>query len=199
MKKSLITFCAILFFGSTLFAQSISDISKAKEWTWFGIDYTNCYFLTPMDFPNISDLEDKIAAWNNLIIMEKAKFIEKPFKGKKIIFYTDMIKDRNEEIDVKSRLSEDGFKTTHIETGMIQEIVSSYFIEDDMTGIGLVLIAESYSKPNVQGSYYVTFFDIESRKVISSERMLGKAKGFGLRNYWANSFYIVLKAAGKKY
>ena len=199
MKKSLITFCALLIFASTISAQSVSDISKAKEWTWFGIDYTSCYFLSPMDFPSVSDLRSKIGAWNDLVLLERAKFIEKPFGGKDFVYYVDMIKDRNEEIDVKGHISEDGFKTTHLEPNMIQEMINSYFIDDELTGIGLVLIAESYSKPNVKGSYYVTFFDIESRKVISTERMLGKPKGFGLRNYWANSFYIVLKSTGKKY
>ncbi|NOX86391.1 MAG: hypothetical protein GXO86_10590 [Chlorobi bacterium] len=61
------------------------------------------------------------------------------------------------------------------------------------------MIAESYSKPNVQGAYYVTFFDIATKKVLSTERMLAKPGGFGLRNYWAKTYYTVLKEVGKKY
>lgn len=199
MKKTLFAFIGLMIFGSALFSQSTADISKAKELTWFGIDYTNCYYLTPMDFPSVSDLEAKIGAWNDLVLLEREKFLDKPFGGKKFNFAVDMIKEKNAEIDVKSRLSEDGFKTTHLEVSMIQDIVNSYFIDEDMTGIGLILIAESYSKPNVKGSYYVTFFDIASRKVISTERLLGKPSGFGLRNYWAGSYYSVLKTTGKKY
>ena len=195
----MISLIALLFLGMSSFSQSLSEVNKAKEWTWFGIDYTNCYFLTPMDFPSISDLEAKIGAWNDLVLLERDKFIEKTIGRRDINYYVDMIKEKNAEIDVKSRLSDDDFKTTHIESGMIQDIVDGYYIDDDMEGIGLVLIAESYSKPNVKGSYYVTFFDIATRKVISSERMLGKASGFGLRNYWANSYYQVLKSVGKKY
>ena len=120
-------------------------------------------------------------------------------KTRDIKFYVDMIKERNGEIIVKDQLTEDGFKSSHLSPDMIQGIVDNYFIEEDMKGIGLVFIAESYSKPNVQGAYYVTFFDMETRKVLYTERMLGKPSGFGLRNYWAGSYYNVLKDVGKKF
>ena len=185
--------------GSGLFAQSASDLKHDSNWTWFGIDYTNCYFLSKMDFPNVSDLESKISAWNDLVLMEREKFIVKTLVGKNISYSTDMVKDLNSEIDVKSRLSDDGFQSTHLDPGTIQEIVLNYKMPEDLSGIGLVLIAESYSKPNVQGAYFVTFFDIATKKVLITERMLGKAKGFGLRNYWASSYYRVLQSVGKQY
>ena len=190
---------AAIVISAGLNAQSSSDIKNASEWTWLGIDYTNCYFLTKMDFPSVSDLESKISAWNNLVLLEREKYIEKTLKGKKINFYIDWIQEINSTIDAKSRLSDDGFLSTHLEEIQIQEIVGSYDLPADLSGIGLVFIAESYSKPNVQGAYYVTFFDISSKKVISTKRMLGKASGFGMRNYWANSYYMVLKDLGKLY
>ncbi len=201
MKNLLLTAIALFAAVSISSGQNVSKIEQAPAWTWFGIDYTQCYFLTPMDFPSVSDLEEKIGAWNDLILLERDKFIEKTImtKKRKIKYYVDMVKERNEEIDVKSRLTEDGFKSSHLEPEMIQGIVDSYFIEDDMKGIGLVFIAESYSKPNVAGAYYVTFFDMETRQVIFTERMLGKPSGFGLRNYWAGSYYKVLKDVGKKF
>ena len=199
MKKTMIAFLAACLLSFSLISQNTADFANAKDWTWFGIDYTNCYFISPIDFPNLTDLESKISAWNDLVVVERAKYIEKTLKGRKISYYTDMVKDLNSEIDVKSRLSDDDFKSTHMESPMIQEIVSKYSIPKEMTGVGLVFIAESYSKPNVQGAYYVTFFDIATKRVLSTERMLGKASGFGLRNYWANSYYVVLKAIGKKY
>ena len=199
MKKFLIALFSIVILSAGLQAQTIDDVKKAKQWTWFGIDYTQCYFLTPMDFPNVTDLEDKITAWNDLIILEQDKYIGKTIGRKDINFYVDMIKDMNKEIDVRSRLSEDAFLTSHLDPNMIQGIIDGYFIDEGMTGIGLVLIAESYSKPNVKGAYYVTFFDMATKKVITTERMLGKAQGFGLRNYWAKSYHQVLVAIGKKY
>jgi hypothetical protein len=152
-----------------------------------------------MDFPSVSDLESKLDAWNNLVLVEREKFIEKTLKGKDVTYFIEMVGDLNEEVDVKSRLTNDGFMSTHMDAGMVQGMVDAYNIPDELSGIGLILIAESYSKPNTQGAYFVTFFDIDSKKVLVTERMLGKARGFGLRNYWANSYYTVLQQVGKKY
>ena len=102
-------------------------------------------------------------------------------------------------INVKSRITDDGFLSSHMESNQVQGIIDSYRVPDDMQGVGLVFIAESYSKPNVKGAYYVTFFDISTKKVLITERMLGKPSGFGLRNYWAGSYNNVLKVIGKKY
>lgn len=197
--KHLILILASVFMFSVAQAQTSADVAKTDDWVWFGIDYTSCYFLTKMDFPSVSDLESKLDAWNNLVLVEREKFIDKTLKGKDITYYIEMVGDLNDEVDVKSRLTNDGFMSTHLEADMIQGMVDNYSIPEELSGIGLILIAESYSKPNTQGAYFVTFFDIDSKKVLVTERMLGKSRGFGLRNYWANTYYMVLQQIGKKY
>jgi len=199
MKKLLLVLFIFTFTLASVKAQSESKIASSKDWTWFGIDYTHCYFIMSYDFPSVSDLESKIEAWNNLILVEREKFIEKTLKSQDVDFSVDMVKSLNEDIDVKSRISNDEMLSKHLDPGMIPEIVSNYKVPDGLSGIGLIFIAESYSKPNEQGAYYVTFFDITTKKVLSTERKLGKAKGFGLRNFWANSYYVILKELGKTY
>lgn len=199
MKKLLF----VLFISTSAifssYAQSSEDISNSTNWTWFGIDYTNCYYIMSYDFPSVSDLESKIGAWNNLVLTEREKFLVKPFKGKTLAYSIDMVTEINEGIDVKSRISNDPMLSTHMDKSQIQEIVNNYQIPNDLSGIGLIFIAECYNKPNEQGAYYTTFFDIASKKVLSTERKLGKASGFGIRNYWANSYYVILKELGKTY
>ena len=39
---------------------------------------------------------------------------------------------------------------------------------------------------------------MDSKQVYFSERMLGKPSGFGLRNYWANAIYDILKLIRKR-
>ena len=85
---------------------------------------------------------------------------------------------------------------TYAMESMLFRVAEKYDTGDD-SGSGLVFIAESYDKPNGKGAYWVTFFDIGSKKIIKTQRFEGKAKGFGLRNYWANSYYQVMKEAGK--
>ncbi len=195
MKKHFLFIVLSVLFGTTGVGQSFNT----NNLTWFGIDYTNCYFLTPMDFPNVGDLKTKIRAWNDLVLYERDKYINKTLKGKNVKSALETVNKRNETINVRDHLTDDGFKSSHLDPAKVQEIISSYDIPEGLSGTGLVLIAESYSKPNEQGAYYVAFFDIATKKVFATERMLAKPGGFGLRNYWAKTYYTVLKEVGKKY
>jgi len=198
MKKSLVILLAAFLAAATTFGQK-ADIANAQSWTWLGIDYTHCYFITSMDFIDADDLLSKTKAWNNLVYTEREKYIEKALEGKNVTFSADMIKDMNMEIDMESRITNDESLYKHLDPTQAEQIVSNYKIPDDLSGVGLVFIAESYSKPEEAGAYYVTFIDLSTKKVLSTERMTGKAKGFGLRNYWAYTFYKVLQEIGKKY
>ena len=198
MKKSLVILLAAFLAAATSFGQK-SDISNAKSWTWLGIDYTHCYFITSMDFIDADDLLSKTKAWNNLVYTEREKYIEKATEGKNDTYSANMIKDMNMEIDMESRITNDESLYKHLDPTQAEQIVSNYKLPDDLSGVGLVFIAESYSKPEEAGAYYVTFIDLSTKKVLSTERMTGKAKGFGLRNYWAYTFYKVLQEIGKKY
>jgi len=188
-----------------LFSALMTNISYSQsalntgEFTWFGIDYTQCYYLTPIDFPSISDLEAKIKAWNDLVLDEQEKYIAKALAGKNVDFAIEAVTKRNETINVKSMLTEDETKAFHLETNQIQQIIENYNIEESLNGTGLVLIAESYHRLDERGNYYIAFFDIATKKVFVTEHMSGKAKGIGLRNYWAATYYNVLKSIGKKY
>jgi hypothetical protein len=198
MKKSILLLLAVFYLSTISFGQS-SAVSNAKDWTWLGIDYTHCYFITSIDFIDPDDLLSKTKAWNNLVYAEREKYIEKTIENKNVTFSTDLIKARNIKIDMKAKITDDVSLYKHLDQAQIDDIIKSYKIPDDLSGVGLVLIAESYSKPEEAGAYFVTFLDLDTKKVLSTERMSGKAKGFGLRNYWANSFYRVLKEIGEEY
>ena len=199
MKKTfLVIIIAMLSvtFGS---AQTMDDVYNAESITWYGLDYKNAYFITIMDFPDPYALKSKFSAWNDLINMERDKYNLNRFFNTDVTISIDMIEKRNEKIRLKDKITDDDFLSSHLEYNNIQEIVNTYNLEGEDPGIGLVFIVESLSKPNAKGAYWVTFFDIKSKKVISSERYLGKAGGFGLRNYWAKSYYNVMMEAGKDF
>ncbi len=199
MKKAiLLTILAITSF-SFLQSQTEEDVYNAETITWYGLDYTNAYFISTVDFPDTYTLKSKFSAWNDLIINESEKYDLNKFFNTDVILNIGMVEKRNEKTKLKGRVSDDDFLSSHLEQENIQEIIYSYHLEGDEAGFGLVFIVESLSKPNTKGAYWVTFFDIKTKKVISTERYLGKAGGFGLRNYWAKSFYNVMMEAGKEY
>jgi len=61
------------------------------------------------------------------------------------------------------------------------------------TGIGMMFFVEGMSKSREHASMWVTFVDMKSKTVLLTNQMEGKAGGFGFRNYWAKTFYNVLK------
>lgn len=197
-KTTLLTVLAIMSF-SVLLSQTEEDVYNAETITWYGLDYTNTYYISTVDFPDPYALKSKFSAWNDLIINEREKYDLNKFFNTDVILNIGMIEERNDKIRLKGRVSDDDFLTTHLEPENIQEIINNYDLEDDEAGFGLVFIVESLSKPNTKGAYWVSFFDIKTKRVISTERYLGKAGGFGLRNYWAKSFYNVMMEAGKEY
>lgn len=82
--------------------------------------------------------------------------------------------------------------TYEISSDQIQEAVEQLSTKED-SGIGLVIVAELLDKSNHRGTYYAVYFDIETKEVLDVFKTGGKAKGFGLRNYWAGSLLQALK------
>lgn len=74
----------------------------------------------------------------------------------------------------------------------IAALVKDYKIDSD-NGIGIVIIADLWNKGRETGSYHIVKFDIPARKILSAVYVSGKASGFGLRNYWANTVYTGMK------
>ncbi|RLD39176.1 MAG: hypothetical protein DRI89_13730 [Bacteroidetes bacterium] len=197
-KVFLLTALTIMSF-SFLQSQTADDIYNAETISWYGLDYTHAYFISTVDFPDPYALKSRFSDWNDLIINESDKYNLNRFFNTDVTMHIEMIEMRNEKIRLKDRITDDDFLSSHLEYVNIQEIVNTYNLEGEDSGFGLVFIVESLSKPNIKGAYWVTFFDIKSKKVISSERYLGKPGGFGLRNYWARSFYNVMMEAGKDF
>ena len=199
MKKFIFSLFIVLTINSVVLSQDLEDIFNAKELTLFGIDYTQCYFVTSLTFYDTIELKNLIIVWNKLFNAEKEKYLVRPFKYKHISFANDAVLEVNKKINVESRISDNADQMEHLDYTSVQEIISKYQISKDLTGIGFVLLAECYNKPEERGFYYVAFFDIATKKVFLSEKMSGKAIGFGERNHWASSYHNVLQELGKKY
>jgi len=43
----------------------------------------------------------------------------------------------------------------------------------------------------------VTFFDIQTKQVLLTEKIDGKAGGYGFRNFWEGAYFKVMKSAYK--
>ncbi|OFY83811.1 MAG: hypothetical protein A3K10_02835, partial [Bacteroidetes bacterium RIFCSPLOWO2_12_FULL_31_6] len=138
-----------------------------------------------------NDLVDKwIPAWNNLMAAEQDNFNLKRSFRKCCVFY-DMtaVNQLNKNIDPDKLLNS---SETQISKATIQEMVKRYSGLEKKEGLGLVFIIESFNKNRQTANLYVTFFDIETKKVLLTEFMAGRPVGFGLRNYWAGAIKEIL-------
>jgi hypothetical protein len=82
----------------------------------------------------------------------------------------------------------------------VAKIVSSYNF-NGKKGVGLMFVTEAMSKSKKAVAVWVTLLDMQSKKVLMTERVegqVGKFGGFGFRNYWASAFKDVIDNIRKK-
>ncbi len=188
----------ILIISLIIMAGSVKSQSNAvyctQEITWFGIDYSQADFINNAAFPNPYLLTDKFfEEWNNLVFNEPVKFdIAKYFNKTDINYSTSYINMRNKAVDIANHIKAGNYQQNIFNADTISDILSTYKIDGNTSGVGLVFIVNSYNKPKRQASYWVTFFDIKTKKVLLTKQIFGVPTGIGLRNYWANSFYNAL-------
>jgi hypothetical protein len=198
-KRFLFLFVLLISFGAVS-AQTKSDVfNKDIEVTWLGLDFSNAKFLGDREkFGSESDVKHLMTAWNELIINEAEKYnVAKAVDRSKVTNATEVTTARNGEVDVQAMFTDNQKDYLHIQPSDIEGIVSSFDFKGK-TGIGLVFIVETFSKPNEEGSMYVTFVNMGSKELLFSERLTAEPKGFGMRNFWAGCIYGVLTKMQKK-
>lgn len=199
MKKSFILLL-IFFAGWNISAQkTISDVFANDEVVWYGLDFSQAQFVGVVESEDGGEIKDKwIPSWNALIINESKKFdMGKFFKKNSVVNDLEPVTSLNQSIDeneivvVTSEPFEEPEKT-------IATTVAKYKGGEQTEGLGLVFIVEYFDKNSLEGAFYVVFFDIASKEVLLTERMVQPPAGFGVRNYWAGTIYNSLRLIDKK-
>jgi len=207
MKTLWIVFFLGLMSHFSAFAQSAKDIFEKREIVFLGIDFSQARFIGSGEFHDHYEIKNKyIPAWNNLILEERDKYdVKKYFRMDDVEHEFDVVRALHDDIDVEEKVINSDHELSEED---IQKAVKEYNFNADNVDtdkkIGLVFIAEYLMKfkedEDIEpiGSYWVTFFDTESRKVLLTERMKGEPGGFGFRNYWARTYYNVMQNAKEK-
>jgi hypothetical protein len=200
MKRALI--------GLVMFALAGSATVRAQEsagpdtLVWCGLDYSMVKMIGTTDFAQPQQIfPGMLFAWNSLFMKEMLPELEKMAKSVR----TDLTAsaENNEKASGKQIEREDGSREemvapTHIKDSDIAELVHSYKLKNTQ-GLGLVFVMDRLVKAQETGCMYVVFFDISSRKIISSNRLCEKAGGMGFRNYWFRPIKDAVKKLPKMY
>lgn len=203
MKKNsgfcgLLTFLVFLLNAPFANAQKAKDIFNSSETniTYFGVDFSEARLIGDAGADPLN-VRNSYAAINQVIVNEPKKYnLAKTFEKTNIVTDITAVLEKSEHINAATIKSANSSDDKRFTKSTVENIVKSYKFGTHK-GIGLLFIMEAMNKSAEQASMYITFFDIASRKVIFTERMVGKAGGFGFRNYWAGSINKVLTEIGK--
>ena len=174
--KKLILF---LFLSTSLFCfgQGKSALKDIQSIKFYGVDY--------------SQFKDAFRRINELFITEAKKYnVGKQLKKEVTEISLDAVNQVNENIDLAELMTAKREYTLSKE--QIKAAINALPIQKT-PGVGMVFIAQFLDKSNNRGTYEVVFFNTETKEIIEEWITDGKARGFGLRNYWAGSIYSALK------
>ncbi|MBE0647898.1 MAG: hypothetical protein IH596_08945 [Bacteroidales bacterium] len=95
---------------------------------------------------------------------------------------------RQQEIFENSIAANPDLITGHdntISAETIKSMISAYKLEAK-SGLGLVLIPETFSKPTETATTWVVFFDVGSREILYKTKVYGKCSHMGYTAHWAS-------------
>jgi hypothetical protein len=194
LAATLIALVPALFLSLESNAQKTADLfNPSTNIVWLGVDFTQARLIGDLMTVSPQELIPLFNQINQVIVNESDKYnFAKALRKSHISNNLDPVEGLNAQIDAE-KMIETGSAPSNLNPETIANLIKAYNPENG-TGIGLVFFMESLNKPSEKGTMWVTFFDIESHKLLLTERMSGKASGIGFRNHWARPEYEVIKA-----
>ncbi|MBY0426447.1 MAG: hypothetical protein K2Q22_12475 [Cytophagales bacterium] len=185
-------------------AQTKSDIFKANEITWYGVDFTKAKLVG--SFSQISNAGTKdgddikikyFPGWNNVIVSEPKKYtLEKFFHVNYVPVNMELVSKFNSDVDGSKLISINSVSNS-LSDQDLQNVSRNY--ANKGKGIGVLFVVELFDKYQEMGVIDVVYFQESTGNVLLTKRLTGKAQGFGLRNYWAASIYNVFMGVKKEW
>jgi hypothetical protein len=192
MKKLTLSFMAIAFTAISCYAQfTAKDVFTKDEIVYCGLDFTKAKIIAD-DRIKAADVKTKwIPLWNNFIATKQNIFDWKKAMDKASIYYDPKAVDAsNAAITTEDMKS---LNANVVKKEDAESLIASYKEGEKKEGIGMVLVVESFDKPQNSGNFWMVFFDIKTKKVLFSEHCSGKAHGGGVRDYWTGSVKDLIK------
>lgn len=199
MKKLLSIFFSFLFITTVAKTQDVKDLFNETDVpiVWLGIDFSQVKLIG--DFFQIGEAGEMspaqirnrfFPAWNELVLRESRKYdIAGMFRKDEVIYGIDPIMEINKNASLAEMETE---SEPNYSKEDIQNFISDYNF-DHNEGIGLLFVAESLNKYRERGTYHFVAINLANNEILLHERMAGSAGGFGLRNYWARTYYEVIR------
>lgn len=199
MKTTFSILLCLCLSAGALFAQKGSSSGADAPITWLGLDFTMCRFIGDAhqfkDAGEITpaDMREKyFPAWNQLFINEQKKYDVAKYVRRDAVDYAIDVTAKANDHAGKDIFSNNPSDFSRLSQADIEKAVKGYNFQGKK-GVGLLFFVEGMSKGQEKASAWVTYVDMDKKRVLKTERITGKAGGFGFRNYWAKAFLNILK------
>lgn len=192
-RKMTLLLLASLFVVVNSQAQTLKEFFTTNTpLTYLGVDFTQARVIGEA-VTDANDIRDRFySGINNVIIGEPKKYDLAAAFHAEINSDLEAVKKRNAAINIDQIKSSNTADFNRLKTADIDKLVKGFDF-DGKKGVGLLFVMDGMSKAEEAANVYVTLVDMGSKKVLLTEKMEGKAGGFGFRNYWVHTIYEVLK------
>lgn len=173
-------------------AQDSRAGSKART-IWLGIDFSASRLIGDSGV-DPADFRDRYTIGiNNVVLDEPDKYdLPRAFRQDTVDRDLKYVNAMNATLDTGRFLSPNERDYKRFNMDSIASRVARYDFTGS-TGTGILFVVEAMNKFQAMASIWVVYIDLPSGLVVRAERMEGKAKGFGLRNYWVHPVHEILK------
>lgn len=198
----LITILFMLGISTQSFSQTLNEFFNNSELnlTYLGIDFTKARLINVAD-ANSFDIRNRLyGSINDLVVNEPKKFdLAGAFHKSNVGSNLSAVRARNEKINAEEIVSSNTDDFYRLKETDISAAVKALNIEKK-NGIGMLFVMEGMKKMDKKGiaSMWVVLVDLQSKKVLMTERFESKATGIGFRNYWASTIKETLDEIEKK-
>jgi len=193
MQKSLFVLLAALLSVTGTQAQTLKEFfSSGAPLTYLGIDFTQAKVIgEPVTDAN--DMRDRFfPSINAVVVNEPKKYdIAGAFRTQ-VTTDLALVNKHNETVSTAGLKSDNAADYNHLKPADVEKLVQGYNF-GDKKGVALLFVMDGMSKAEKAATMYATLIDMATKKVLLTEKMEGKAQGFGFRNYWAYTIHKVLE------
>lgn len=192
MKKTVLITVTLVCMGAFQHVNAQNqkkDLGDINSVSFYGVDFTYAKVYGALE--SAQQFMDAFVGINNLLEAEPAKYSASRTFG-----------IPNEELFTRQAIHDvDDISRTELFTDDNRYVVTDADIDQVVAKIekkgesqyGAIIVCGLINKTANYGTFTFVVFDQDSKEVIFQQEKSGKARGFGLRNFWAGALLAAMK------
>lgn len=194
--KIILILCLLNIYFLESKAQTKADVfgNQHLPVTWLGIDFSKASYIGDPGTVSPSEMKQMFSNINILMIKEPKKYNFKGvFRKNNMESNISFTEEQNKNIDPDKIQTFDSRNFNKLNPNSIQEIINEYKFSPQDKGVALLFVIEGLNKMTEEAAMWPVFFNMETKEIIFTERLIGKSSGIGFRNHWAGAVHNTLE------